>query len=91
MGDVVYIFGGRDVNGQDLGDLAAFKISTKRWFMFQNMGPAPGARSGHAMACFNEKVLVLGGESIEGQPDNPSLIHVLDTGAFFFLPRHSEF
>ena len=28
VGDVVYIFGGRDVNGQDLGDLAAFKISS---------------------------------------------------------------
>ena len=26
--DVVYIFGGRDVNGKDLGDLAAFKISS---------------------------------------------------------------
>lgn len=40
------------------------------------------------MACFNEKVLVLGGESIEGQPDNPSLIHVLDTGAFLSLNTH---
>ncbi len=26
--DVIYIFGGRDVNGKDLGDLAAFKISS---------------------------------------------------------------
>lgn len=27
--DVIYIFGGRDVNGMDLGDLAAFKISSE--------------------------------------------------------------
>jgi hypothetical protein len=27
--DVVYIFGGRDVNGKDLGDLAAFRITSK--------------------------------------------------------------
>jgi hypothetical protein len=49
--------------------------------MFQNMGPAPGARSGHAMASYADKVLVLGGEAIDGTPDNPTLIHVLDTGA----------
>lgn len=26
---VIYVFGGRDVNGQDLGDLTAFKISSE--------------------------------------------------------------
>lgn len=29
VGDVVYVFGGRDVKGQDLGDLAAFKVSSE--------------------------------------------------------------
>ena len=28
--DVVYVFGGRGVDGKDLGDLGAFKISSKR-------------------------------------------------------------
>jgi len=27
--DVVYVFGGRDVNGKDLGDLAAFRTTSK--------------------------------------------------------------
>lgn len=27
--DVMYVFGGRGVDGKDLGDLAAFKISSK--------------------------------------------------------------
>lgn len=27
--DVIYIFGGRGVDGKDLGDLAAFKLSSK--------------------------------------------------------------
>lgn len=27
--DVIYVFGGRDVNGKDLGDLAAFKITSE--------------------------------------------------------------
>jgi hypothetical protein len=31
IGDVVYIFGGRGVDGKDLGDLCALKISSERW------------------------------------------------------------
>ena len=27
--DVIYVFGGRDVNGKDLGDLAAFRTTSK--------------------------------------------------------------
>ena len=34
VGDVVYIFGGRGVDGNDLGDLAAFKITSE--FQFQD-------------------------------------------------------
>lgn len=78
--DVIYIFGGRGVDGKDLSDLAAFKISNQRWYMFQNMGPQPSGRSGHAMAAVGPKVLVLGGESSSlSKSDDPSLIHVLDT------------
>ena len=29
VGNVIYIFGGRGVDGKDLGDLAAFKISSE--------------------------------------------------------------
>lgn len=28
MDDTIYIFGGRDVKGKDLGDLAAFRLSS---------------------------------------------------------------
>ncbi|KIJ21929.1 hypothetical protein PAXINDRAFT_165264 [Paxillus involutus ATCC 200175] len=78
--DVIYIFGGRGVDGKDLGDLAAFKLSNQRWYMFQNMGPAPTARSGHAMASMGSRVLVLGGESFAPtRGDDHGIIHVLDT------------
>ncbi|KZO92776.1 hypothetical protein CALVIDRAFT_584906 [Calocera viscosa TUFC12733] len=72
--DVMYVFGGRGVNGRDLDDLAAFKIGTSRWFIFQNMGPAPTGRSGHAMASFGQRVFVLGGESsaIAPSPSDPT-------------------
>ncbi|KAL4241731.1 hypothetical protein ABKN59_000783 [Abortiporus biennis] len=81
--DVIYVFGGRGVDGKDLGDLGAFKLSNQRWYMFQKMGPAPSARSGHAMASMGTRVFVLGGlggESINlAKPEDPTLVHVLDT------------
>lgn len=77
--DVIYVFGGRGVDGKDLGDLAAFKISNQRWYMFQNMGPSPSSRSGHAMASVGTRVFVLGGESITTKSEDPNMLHVLDT------------
>ncbi|KAH9944185.1 uncharacterized protein BXZ73DRAFT_73766 [Epithele typhae] len=81
--DVIYVFGGRGVDGKDLGDLGAFKVSNQRWYMFQKMGPAPTPRSGHAMASMGSRVFVLGGlggESLNPQkPEDPLMIHVLDT------------
>ncbi|KAG5651610.1 hypothetical protein H0H81_008070 [Sphagnurus paluster] len=78
--DVIYVFGGRGVDGKDLGDLSAFKISNQRWYMFQNMGPSPSGRSGHAMASVGTRVYVLGGESFTpSKTDDPSIFHVLDT------------
>jgi len=54
--------------------------------MFQNMGPAPSGRSGHAMATYGSKVLVLGGESYTStKADDPAFIHVLDTSTSFPL------
>jgi hypothetical protein len=49
INDTMYIFGGRIQDGSDLGDLVAFKISARRWYMFQNMGLSPSPRSGHSM------------------------------------------
>lgn len=85
--DVMYVLGGRGVDGKDLDDLAAFKISNQRWYMFQNMGPAPAGRSGHSMASWQGKVYVLGGESYtSARPDDPSIVHVLDTGKIKYPP-----
>ncbi|KAH9812265.1 hypothetical protein DFH28DRAFT_899475 [Melampsora americana] len=85
--DVMYVLGGRGVDGKDLDDLAAFKISNQRWYMFQNMGPAPAGRSGHTMASWQGKVYVLGGESYtSARPDDPSIVHVLDTGKIKYPP-----
>ncbi|KAG8732623.1 Negative regulator of mitotic exit [Ceratobasidium sp. 423] len=81
VGDVMYVFGGRGVDGKDLGDLGSFKISNHRWYMFQNMGPQPSGRSGHAMATNDGRMFVIGGESGEVGPtkDDAMMVHVLDT------------
>ncbi|KAF8492374.1 hypothetical protein F5888DRAFT_1637137 [Russula emetica] len=63
-----------------LCDLTALNLSTQRWTAFQDIGPSPCGRSGHAMACDGTRVFVLGGQLSPGeQVDEAKLIHVLDT------------
>jgi hypothetical protein len=53
--------------------------------MFQNMGPAPSGRSGHAMASMGTRVFVLGGESFTpAKQEDYGTVHVLDTSSCFF-------
>ena len=77
----MYIFGGRSDDGADLGDLAAFRISTRRWYTFQNMGPSPSARSGHSMTAHGKQIIVLGGEPSTNTRETPDLTiaYLLDT------------
>ncbi|PYH95560.1 hypothetical protein BO71DRAFT_200839 [Aspergillus ellipticus CBS 707.79] len=81
VNDVMYIFGGRTDEGIDLGDLAAFRISTRRWYSFQNMGPAPSPRSGHSMTAFGKQIIVVAGEpsSAPRDPVELSMAYILDT------------
>lgn len=77
----MYVFGGRTEEGKDLGDLAAYRIPTRRWYTFQNMGPSPSPRSGHGMTSVGSKILVLAGEPSSAPRDagELSLAYVLDT------------
>ncbi|KAK4192467.1 putative Tip elongation aberrant protein 1 [Podospora australis] len=79
--DVMYIFGGRTEEGADLGDLAAFRITSRRWYTFQNMGPSPSPRSGHSMTSVGKSVVVVGGEPSSAQTavNDLALVYCLDT------------
>lgn len=81
VGDVMYIFGGRTEEGNDLGDLAAFRISSRRWYTFQNMGPSPSPRSGHSMTAYGKHIVVVGGEPSSAPRDAGELsrAYYLDT------------
>jgi len=77
----MYVFGGRTEEGADLGDLAAFRISSRRWYQFQNMGPSPSPRSGHSMTAYGKKLMVLGGEpsALAARPKDLAIVYLLDT------------
>ncbi|CCU77529.1 kelch-domain-containing protein/putative Tip elongation aberrant protein 1 [Blumeria hordei DH14] len=79
--DVMYIFGGRTEDGSDLGDLAAFRIPSRRWYTFQNMGPSPSPRSGHSMTAHGKQIIVLAGEpsSATREVGDLSIVYILDT------------
>lgn len=81
VNDVMYVFGGRTEHGDDLGDLAAFRISLRRWYTFQNMGPSPSPRSGHSMTAFGKQIVVLAGEPSAAPRDTAelSMAYILDT------------
>ncbi|KAI8575472.1 hypothetical protein K450DRAFT_275605 [Umbelopsis ramanniana AG] len=74
----IYLFGGRSTDGQALGDLCAYRIYNQRWYMFQNMGPAPSPRYGHSLTAIQEKIFVIGG-LLPPKAEDPNLVHVLDT------------
>lgn len=93
VGDVMYVFGGRTEEGNDLGDLAAFRISSRRWYTFQNMGPSPSPRSGHSMTASGKHIVVLGGEPSSAPRDASelSLIYFLDTSKIRYpVDSHSQ-
>lgn len=77
----MYTFGGRTDEGKDLGDVAGFRIPTRRWYTFQNMGPSPSPRSGHGMTAVDDKIIVLGGEPSSAPRNEQELSegYVLDT------------
>ncbi|TKA67578.1 hypothetical protein B0A55_10182 [Friedmanniomyces simplex] len=88
VGDVMYIFGGRTEEGNDLGDLAAFRITSRRWYTFQNMGPSPSPRSGHSMTTVGKSVVVLAGEpsSAPRDPVELGMAYYLDTAKIRYPP-----
>ncbi|KAL5391085.1 hypothetical protein DPSP01_001575 [Paraphaeosphaeria sporulosa] len=91
VNDTMYVFGGRTQDGVDLGDLAAFRISSRRWYMFQNMGHSPSPRSGHSMTAFGKHVIVVAGEPSSSVADKNelSLAYVLDTSKIRYPPNEA--
>ncbi|CAG8437230.1 9853_t:CDS:10 [Scutellospora calospora] len=78
--DKIYIFGGMTNDDKELSDLTAFRINQKAWHIFQKMGPTPSPCHGHTMTAVDNKVFILGGESIHSK----GIINILDTSKIKF-------
>jgi hypothetical protein len=100
--DVMYVFGGfkdkshlGDLIALQLSSerfsvlnryLLHVRNAAQRWTAFQDIGPNPCGRGGHAMASDGRRVFVLGGElSPDAQADEAKLIHVFDTSMYFLF------
>lgn len=81
----IYLFGGRGADGQALGDLCAYRIYNQRWYMFQNMGPAPSPRYGHSLTAIKDKIFVFGG-LLSPKAEDSNAVHVLDTSRIKYPP-----
>ncbi|KAK9455101.1 hypothetical protein V1511DRAFT_458897 [Dipodascopsis uninucleata] len=86
----MYIFGGRSKEGRNLQDLGSLKLSSQRWYRFQNMGPAPSARSGHSLSIVGSKIFVLGGHPESGQGTDLNLVYTLDTMRIKYPAEQSD-
>ncbi|KAI7848366.1 hypothetical protein BDC45DRAFT_317847 [Circinella umbellata] len=84
---VMYIFGGLGPDGQDLGDLCAFRIKSQRWYVFQNMGPTPSPRHGLSIADVRGKIIILGGANNIGRLDDVSNAYILDSAKIRYPPE----
>ncbi|CAO3619833.1 unnamed protein product [Cunninghamella blakesleeana] len=86
--DAMYVIGGRDVDGNELNDLCAFRIRSQRWYMFQNMGPSPTPRHSLSMTAVKERLFVVGGDlKIGTKPDDNSSIFILDSAKIKYPPE----
>ncbi|KAK9459920.1 uncharacterized protein V1516DRAFT_467098 [Lipomyces oligophaga] len=80
VGDLMYVFGGRSADGREIGSLTTLRLSTNRWFTFQNMGPSPSPRAGHSMTVSGSKIFTIGGTSDGGAvPEDLGTLYILDT------------
>lgn len=88
----MYIFGGRAEDGTDLGDLAAFRVTSRRWYTFQNMGPSPSPRSGHSMTAYGKQIIVLAGEpsNTSQEVSDLTIAYQLDTSKIRYPTDHNN-
>ena len=84
VGVHMYIFGGRDVVGNYLGDLSAFDIVGRRWYTFRDEKCAPSPRSGLCMSSYGHRIYVVGGETSTQDEEEIGMIYTLDTSKLKF-------
>ncbi len=66
IGTVVYLFGGRDQNGELLNDLYRYDTIRNRWFREEPINSPPPARQGHSAVAYQGSMYIFFGEGSSG-------------------------
>lgn len=61
IGDIIYVFGGRDADHKELNELFSFDTRTNEWFLLSSDETGPPHRSYHSMAADDRRIYVFGG------------------------------
>lgn len=67
LGDVIYIFGGRDVENTELNELYSFDTSANVWTLLSSGEIGPPHRSYHSATVDGNRVYVFGGCGVKGR------------------------
>ncbi|THU93881.1 galactose oxidase, partial [Dendrothele bispora CBS 962.96] len=90
VGDMMYVYGGRGIDGEELEDVSVLSLSSHIWYSFQYhvMGTPPREKLGHAMVAVGSEIYVLGGRSaslkLSDALERSNCMHVLDTSESSF-------
>ncbi|KAJ7964689.1 Nitrile-specifier protein 5 [Quillaja saponaria] len=67
VGNIIYVFGGRDVEHNELNELYSFDTSTNKWTLISNEDAGPPHRSYHSTTADDRNVYIFGGCGVAGR------------------------
>ncbi|KAL9241206.1 hypothetical protein vseg_015341 [Gypsophila vaccaria] len=67
VNDIIYVFGGRDAEHKELGELYSFDTATNKWTLLSSGETGPAHRSYHSTAADERYVYVFGGCGFSGR------------------------
>ncbi|XP_020570991.1 nitrile-specifier protein 5 isoform X2 [Phalaenopsis equestris] len=61
VGNIIYVFGGRDADHKELNELLSFDTRTNQWSLLSSNEMGPPHRSYHSMTADNRRIYIFGG------------------------------
>lgn len=78
VNDIIYVFGGRDAEHKELGELYSFDTASKKWALLSDGDVGPAHRSYHSTAADERHVYVFGGCGEAGRLNDLWAFDVVD-------------
>ncbi|XP_068642444.1 thiohydroximate-O-sulfate sulfur/sulfate-lyase (nitrile-forming) NSP5 [Aristolochia californica] len=78
VGEVIYVFGGRDGDHKELNELYAFDTRTNKWALVSSGEVGPPHRSYHSIASDDRRVYIFGGCGVSGRLNDLWAYDVID-------------